>query len=1286
MQQHTIKVFQKTSEVALLRFLSPDGALIGERELDLSDIERFATEVEGRYQVLSYDPTASLPALGRELYEWLDGPTTRWLAGAMSNSEGMTLKIDVAERLRHLPWELLHTETTYLCFNAHHLFTPVRLVTDTARKIEPNNRPLRTLFMACSAEDVQPLLDFETEETMILESARRHQIELFVEESGSLEGLRYQIEAFGKGYFDVFHLTGHATVGKKGPRFLMENDQGLRQDVSAEEIAEAFQGNWPRLVFLSGCRTGQSPEHGYLPSFCEALVCAGAPAILGWALPVFDVTANLAAGELYGHLAAGKSIDEAVARTRLHLLREGSPDWHLLRLYVNATPLDGMVTVPKTPKRARLRIREAVNEFIDAGAKVEVCKREDFVGRRRSIQRCLRTLQSHEGEEQYSEGVLLYGMGGLGKSSLAVRLCERMRGHERIVFVGVLDELGVIGKFSDRMNDPEAIGLLNQPGLNLTQRLRNLLTGPLSARPVLFVLDDFEQNLEASGGGYIAKSVPLEILKSLLTAIRETSSESRVIVTSRYRFPLPSPLKLREEGLESLRGGELAKKLTRLKAFDPSSSIEEKTRERAQALGAGNPRLLELLDKVLVDGATDATSIMAAMEAETERFRETVFLRELLLQLTPECRRMIALASIYELPFDRQAFAVAVDGPLDPHLDRAVSLGLIEVGTNPATGESRYFVSRIALPLIEHEMTTKERAEAIHRAVKHLHQTRWRLGLSLREEEVLEIFHLAMEARDQEIAAEVGNKIADVWLYSNRYHDAEALCQTALSLGENHHLLSGLACAQVVLGRRIEAQQNFEKALSLCQDSDLNEKSAIYANLASLLVHKGEIEQALNLLQRSLAIQEQIDDVRVKATTQRQMAGLIAQQGDVKRALDLWRESFAINEQIGDIQGMAATLHEMAWVILHQGDVKQALDLLQKSFDLVDEIGDVHGKATLLSTMAGINAQQGSINRALDLWQRALAIQKHIGDVRGEASTLHNMACIIAQQGDVNRALDLWRESLAIDDLIDDVSGQAVTLNKMAGVIERQGDFKQALDLLQKSLDLTKKIRDVRVKAATLHQMAGVVAEQGDVKRALDLWRESFAIKEQIGDIQGMAATLNNMGWLASKNEDFAEARRLYIEAGKSQATIRAWLDVITTLWNLANLPIGGVLGFLVQAAWLTIRVESPAEMTLNVIATLLDTLGTEHKTAPLLGAAAFFIANTRGRHHPDEEKLINYGMNMLGACAAARKIEQEAHFKQWLANNDLNDPEQFLPALSSTLEAMVNEEEWLFDRKQFEA
>jgi hypothetical protein len=56
----------------------------------------------------------------------------------------------------------------------------------------------------------------------------------------------------------------------------------------------------------------------------------------------------------------------------------------------------------------------------------------------------------------------------------------------------------------------------------------------------------------------------------------------------------------------------------------------------------------------------------------------------------------------------------------------------------------------------------------------------------------------------------------------------------------------------------------------------------------------------------------------------------------------------------------------------------------------------------------------------------------------------------------------------------------------------------------------------------------------------------------------------------------------------------------------------------------------------------------------------------------------------MLGACAAARKIERQDQFQEWFIVEGLNDPNRFMPALSSALEAMIGEEEWLFDRRLF--
>jgi tetratricopeptide (TPR) repeat protein len=689
------------------------------------------------------------------------------------------------------------------------------------------------------------------------------------------------------------------------PLFLMEDELGFKREASADEIARAFSGRWPRLVFLSGCKTGLAVDEGWLPSLCEAVVLAGAPAVLGWALPVGDAAATAAATTLYRELALGKRADEAVARARQKLLEDQSPYWHLLRLYASATPLDEHVTPLGTVGRERLRTREAATEFWDAGAKGEVCARNVFVGRRRPMQRCLRVLKSAQGEPDYAEGILLHGTGGLGKSSLAARLCERMPGHRRLVWSGRVDEMEFVKVVGDRLNSAEAIRILNDPGLALKQRLRLLLLGPLAEQSTLLVLDDFEHNLDlTSNGTAIVQAPALEVLTALLAAVRDTASDSRVIVTSRYTFPLSGPAHLYWEGLESMRGAELEKKAALLPTLQRMEHADKGLRERAITLAAGNPRLLERLDRVLADVMTDHDAMFSAMASKAEEFREEMLLRELLRQQSPACRRLLALLSTGGLPMERAtAQAIAAGDALEPYLGRAVSVGLVESGKDPASKQPRYYVSGMVSPLVAQEISDQERVAACGRGARHFYQT-LRLGTQAGSvEQLLETHRLACLGGEKDIAVEISDAVATAWVKRARYREAEALSRVTLSLGDDYRLLHNLARAEEVLGKTEDARRHYEQALAQCpglaavaSPQVARERGAILSNLAGLLALQGQVQRALELWNQSLALKEQIGDVKGKAATLSMMARVIAQQGDVTRALELWNQSLVILE------------------------------------------------------------------------------------------------------------------------------------------------------------------------------------------------------------------------------------------------------------------------------------------------------------------------------------------------------------------------------------------------------
>jgi hypothetical protein len=105
-------------------------------------------------------------------------------------------------------------------------------------------------------------------------------------------------------------------------------------------------------------------------------------------------------------------------------------NWHLLRLYVRGECPGAFVepmgeTVWQVPA-------PVAEQFLDPEQKVRVATTDQFVGRRRLLQKGLKSLQSRN-----FIGVILHELGGIGKSSLAARLLERLVGYDPIVLYGV---------------------------------------------------------------------------------------------------------------------------------------------------------------------------------------------------------------------------------------------------------------------------------------------------------------------------------------------------------------------------------------------------------------------------------------------------------------------------------------------------------------------------------------------------------------------------------------------------------------------------------------------------------------------------------------------------------------------------------------------------------------------------------------------------------------------------------------------------------------------------------
>nr|WP_242018513.1 tetratricopeptide repeat protein [Pseudanabaena sp. FACHB-1998] len=1112
-----------------LRYQKLNGQGYEKQILQISAIADLIALAERDIYVSMPDPVA----MGKKLFGWLDGDG-RWLSRALADCQGELLVLAIANlaKLPHLPWEVLHDREGFLIDRTFPKVVPVRWTKGEVAASEPADRPLRVMFMATDPEGVEPRLNFEGEEGRILDATRGVALTLRVEESGCVSELKKTWRRYGANHFDVFHLTGHASINDKGePFFITETETGDRFDAKAGEIVDALRYRFPRLVFLSGCRTGQAGSQGATPSMAEALLNLGLAAVLGWGRPIGDNVATQAAACLYESLATGSNLVEAIAATYQKLREENIPNWYLLRLYGRGK-LDVSLAALVLPMGDRLLPLSSEIEQLfldpDDATTPRVVRREDFVGRRRILQSSLRRLQGSD------LGVLLHGMGGLGKTTVAKRLLERMAdpqnsNYDTIFNYKQFDEGKLLQDLARNCISEAGHEVLNGK-LPLMQKLTKFLKEGMNDkdRCLMFVLDDFEENLEENAfGAWVLKYEVVEPLMALVSAIARSGLRHRLIVTCRYDFNLPDVAlnaRLFRVPLFSLRGVDLKKKCERLAGFKlPMLSREDAEplvalQKQAIAVADGNPRLLEWLAAILPnDVLTEAQKqeVLDRMIAKQIEFREHILAETLLAQQSPDLREMLRLGLVFDLPVPELVFGKVCEGVenLKVHQVRAKAIGLLEVNGD------LYRVPKILVELLSPEFTQ----EIYATAARELYRVWWEESKSSTEEQRLEIHRLALLGDEKEIAVTINQSLAPNWNDKSRYREVVNICKSTLSITENYQTLHSIAIAEDPLGIMEDCLQHYQRALELCPEED-EEKATILHNLATVKAKQGQVEEALDLYTQAKEIYKGTGNTGFKAATLHQMAVIYAQQGQVEQAIALYQQSLEIKERIGDVQGKAATLHCMAGIYAQKGQVEQAIALYQQVAEIDERTGNVQGKATTLHQMAGIYAQKGQVEQAIVLYQQSLEITDRIGDVQTKAATLHCMAGIYAQQGQVEQAIALYQQSLEIKESIGNVQGKAATLHQMAGIYADQGQVEQAIALYQQSFEIQERIGNAQGKAATLHQIAVIYAQHGQVDQAINLFNQSLEIQERIGDVHGKAMTLWWLGGLANEQGDFQTA------------------------------------------------------------------------------------------------------------------------------------------------------------------
>jgi tetratricopeptide (TPR) repeat protein len=1086
----------------------------------------------------------------------------------------------VAPELAGLPWEALPEPAGQRPLALHPLVTAYRRTQAGVVREIPG--PLRIVVaIAAPDEGGGPVLDYERELRDVLAAvrgARQGEADVRIVPFASPAAIRATLD---QAPAHVLHISGHG-----GPGVLqLETADGAARAVAAEQFLEEAipPGKMPPMIVLAACYTDAAAAQG-APSFAARLCQQGAAVVIGTETSVTDVYATRVFARLYRLLARAAQPDAvaALAEARREVQRElaQSPserdkalaamdEWAVVTVLAAAGTVpvfDPAVTaaVPDPPPRPRiggLGLREAGY----------------FVGRRPEQRHW-----PHDLVGDTTAGLVIHGVGGIGKTTLAAEIAGRVLGEDTgrlpVILTGSLTlesllghvistvrrELLVLGQPDQTVQ--QALEVVGRVDLGWADRLAVLREHVLDRVPLLVVLDNFEDNLQPNGTSQTLRD---EVLAGLLAKWVADPGRSRLLVTSRFPFTLPGgaerALLFRPVGPLSLAETmKLAWSLTEL------DKLDENRLDRVWRLVGGHPRSLEYLDALLAGGKarypdvtarlthavgqrlggarldqwlTAHTGLDAALAEVVTLAADDVLLDRLLARLrdTPGAEDLLLGASVYRDPADTNALLFQV-GQRDeaaasvPDLD-AAQQRIVQVLTGAGiTIDDSLDLS--ALPPTVQAQLAPHLAE-----YERLPDPPYRRPPSLPQ--------LADVCQASSLLTVTATKNGPRY-FVHRW-TATQLAQNATRTGDPrlaqaHRDAAAYRQWRVQVwpqDRAADLHDLLEARYHLLQAGDTGQATELSEAICNELHTQGAWDEEYALIYDTLT--------RLPADSLRHAAwyhqlGILAQdRGDYQEAERQYRRSLEINERLGNQADMATGYHQLGMLAQDRGDYEEAERQYRRSLDIKERLGNQAGMAIAYHQLGMLAQLRGDYEEADRQYRRSLDIKERLGHQAGMATSYHQLGMLAELRGDYEEAERQYRRSLDIEERRGNQAGIATSYHQLGMLAQARGNYEEAERQYRRSLDISERLGGQAGIASSYHNLGILAQLRGDYEEAERQARRSLEIKERLGDQAGMASTYGQLGLLAQLRGDYEEAGR---------QTRRA-LDILERLGDQAGMANG---------------------------------------------------------------------------------------------------------------------------------
>jgi tetratricopeptide (TPR) repeat protein len=334
-------------------------------------------------------------------------------------------------------------------------------------------------------------------------------------------------------------------------------------------------------------------------------------------------------------------------------------------------------------------------------------------------------------------------------------------------------------------------------------------------------------------------------------------------------------------------------------------------------------------------------------------------------------------------------------------------------------------------------------------------------------------------------------------------------------------------------------------------------------NLGIAYKNSGDPHKAIELYQQQLVITREISDRKGEGTALGNLGLAYADLGKTRKAIELHEQALEIDREIGDRRGEGIALGNLGNAYADLGETRKAIEFHEKALHIDREIGDRRGESADLGNLGLAYAALGETRKAIELYQQQLVITREIGDRRGEGTALGNLGLAYAALGETHKAIELYQQCLKIAREIGDRRGEGIALGNLGNAYADLGETRKAIEFHEKALHIDREIGDRRGESADLGNIGIAYKNLGEPRKAIELYQQQLVITREIGDQRGEGVALWNSALAYDKLSDWVQAISLaerateifeQIEApgvSEKRATLDRWKTKRADKFNL---------------------------------------------------------------------------------------------------------------------------------------